>query len=152
MGSLLSHRRHSDPSSLLAAAARHGALGDHDGRPIALWGAALPPARWSRRGASRTNPMPLDAVPEGLSQKLYELFSKSPHVLDSIWGVVTDALCLKVEESATRVRAPLLFIHARGDRLVKTRYAKGLARSEHLGSDAPVRGGRGRAYGARAAP
>jgi pimeloyl-ACP methyl ester carboxylesterase len=67
-----------------------------------------------------------DSVPEGLSNKLYELFSKSPHVLDSIWGVVTDDPCSKVEESAARVRAPLLFIHARGDRLVPARYAKRL--------------------------
>jgi pimeloyl-ACP methyl ester carboxylesterase len=67
-----------------------------------------------------------DSVPEGLSNRLYELFSRSPHVLDSIWGVVTDDPCLKVQESAARVRAPLLFIHARSDRLVPVRYAKRL--------------------------
>jgi pimeloyl-ACP methyl ester carboxylesterase len=97
----------------------------HAGRQLYGRAALRPLSEFVAAAVARQTYAP-DSVPEGLSKKLRELFAQSPHVLDSIWGVVTDDPCLRVQESAARVRAPLLFIHARGDRLVPSAYARRL--------------------------
>ncbi|MFT5356485.1 MAG: pimeloyl-ACP methyl ester carboxylesterase [Polyangiales bacterium] len=67
-----------------------------------------------------------DLVPRGFVEAQVKELVERPHILRTMVEVSLDGPCVQVARQASRVQAPCLFVHGRGDELVPIEYARRL--------------------------
>ncbi len=95
------------------------------GGPLYRWRALRPIARAATAATISTSYAP-DEIPEGLLDAQLQYFARRPDVLETMAALSLGDPCAQVARQCPALKAPVLFVHGKDDRLVPIAFARRL--------------------------